>query len=86
MTTLEMIQKVRELKTEIWDLETDIRNAQHKCDHEFPEKPLFDSKYFYARCVKCGYENAVYHSVNIFNEDTAEKELKDQWNKLILKK
>ena len=86
MKTLEKVEKVQKLEMEIHNLKNEIREEQRKCKHEYPEKPLFNSQYFYARCVKCGYEYQVEHNVDIFDDETYKTELQESWNKLILNK
>lgn len=87
MTTLEKVEKKHKLKMEIHTLDLEIRDEQRKCKkHEYLEKPLFDSEYFYARCVKCNYEHQVEHKVDIFDDETYKTEIQKSWDILILNK
>ena len=74
---------------EIHILQNEIREEQRKCKHEYPENPLFNSKYFYGRCIKCNYENEVEHNVDISTNEIYEQnkeELQKNWDILILNK
>jgi len=80
MTTLEKIEKMRELQNQIHVLEEEIRKEQSNCKHQYPTKPSFDSTFFYPRCLKCGYNKWVLrHYVNISGENF-EEELQKEWN------
>lgn len=87
MNLRKKIEKVRKLKMEIHLLECEIREDQKKCDHEYPLTPLFDTEFFYGRCVKCNWENRVKHNMNISTNELYERNkvvLQKNWDILIL--
>ena len=86
MDTLEKIELARSLKLQAHELELVIREEQSKCEHIYPDNPLFDSQYFYGRCTKCGYEKQIEHTYpHVLDNDKFERsELQKLWDKIIL--
>ncbi|MFV2014892.1 MAG: hypothetical protein ACC656_05670 [Candidatus Heimdallarchaeota archaeon] len=78
MTTLEKIENKRKLEIKLDLLENEIIEEQNKCEHKFNNIPHFDSKFFYASCIQCGYAKKINHKLEISTDELSE--LQKKWD------